>query len=129
MRKRIEAASKILRALLAAMMALATLIAAAVPAIAQNPNAPLRRFELRIENFRLAGGAATIQVQQGDAVELLWRADRRSTLHLHGYDIEVTVDAGAPQTMAFRARASGRFPIELHDSGHRVLLYLEVHPR
>jgi len=128
MRERIVAASKMLGALLAVMMALATFFAAATPAIAQNPDTP-RRFELRIENFRLAGGAITIQVQQGEAVELLWRADRRSTVHVHGYDIEATIDAGAPRTTAFRAHASGRFPIELHDAGHRVLLYLEVHPR
>jgi hypothetical protein len=31
--------------------------------------------------------------------------------------------------MAFRARASGRFPIESHGDRHTVLVYLEVHPR
>ncbi len=31
--------------------------------------------------------------------------------------------------MAFRARATGRFPIEAHGARHTVLLYLEVHPR
>ena len=49
--------------------------------------------------------------------------------HLHGYDIEITVEEGKPQTMAFRARATGRFPIEMHGGRHTVLVYLEVHPR
>ena len=88
-----------------------------------------QRFELRIENGRLAVGRKTIRVKRDDAVELNWFADRPTVLHLHGYDIEVTVDAGKPQTMSFKARATGRFPVETHDRRHTVLLYLEVHPR
>jgi len=81
------------------------------------------------DSARVADNAGTIQVRRDEAVELTWSADRRSVVHLHGYDIEVTVDAGKPQTMAFRARATGRFPIEMHGDRHTVLIYLEVHPR
>ena len=88
-----------------------------------------RRFELRIENGRLADPVKTVRVRRDEAVELIWSADRRSVLHLHGYDIEVTVDAGKPQTMAFRARATGRFPIEMHGGRHTVIVYFEVLPR
>src|SRR2546423_1402577 len=85
-----------------------------------------QRFDLRIENGRLADDLKVIRVRRGDMVELNWSADRRTALHLHGYDIEITVDAGRPQTMSFTARATGRFPIEKHsDAGrHAVLLYL-----
>jgi hypothetical protein len=88
-----------------------------------------RRFDLRIENGRVASNMKTVQVQQDETVELRWSADRRTIVHLHGYDIEVTVNPGAAQVMAFRARASGRFPIESHGDRHTVLVYLEVHPR
>ena len=90
-----------------------------------------RRFELRIEKGRVAGSPKTIQVRRGDAVELVWSADRSTVVHLHGYDIETKVDSGAPKTMSFRAHATGRFPIETHgEKGrHVVLIYLEVHPR
>jgi hypothetical protein len=94
-------------------------------AAAQSP----QRFDLRIEHGRLAGNLKTIQVRRNDAVEITWSADRRTVLHLHGYDIETTVEPGQPQTMAFLARATGRFPIERHDGQHTVMLYLEVHPR
>jgi hypothetical protein len=88
-----------------------------------------RRFDLRIESGRLTGNFKTIRVQRNDAVEIRWSADRRTVLHLHGYDVEVVVDADKPQTMAFTARATGRFPVETHGGRHSVLLYVEVHPR
>ena len=94
-------------------------------ALGQSP----QRFDLRIENGRLAGNLKTIRVQLNDAVEINWSADRRTVLHLHGYDIETIVDAGEPQTMSFTARATGRFPIEAHGGRHTVVIHLEVHPR
>ena len=96
---------------------------------AQTAAAEPHRFDLRIENGRIAGNVKTVQVRRDEAVELSWSADRRTDVHLHGYNIEVTVNPGQTQVMAFRARATGRFPIEAHGARHTVLLYLEVHPR
>ena len=97
------------------------------PAVAQ-AEAP-KRFDLRIENDRLSVDLKVIRVRRGDAVEINWSANRRTVLHLHGYDIETVVEVGRPQTMSFTARATGRFPIETHGRHHSVLIYLEVHPR
>lgn len=97
--------------------------------VAQTVAAEARHFDLRIENGRVADNVRTVQVRQGEAVELRWSADRRTLVHLHGYDVEITVSPGQAQVMAFRARASGRFPIESHGDHHTVLVYLEVHPR
>ncbi len=97
------------------------------PAVAQ-VEAP-KRFDLRIENDRLSVDLKVIRVRRGDAVEINWSANRRTVLHLHGYDIETVVEVGRPQTMSFTARATGRFPIETHGRHHSVLIYLEVHPR
>jgi plastocyanin len=95
----------------------------------QTSGAEVYRFELRIENGRLSNNLRTIRVQQGDFVEIGWSSDRHVVLHLHGYDMEVTVDSGKNQRLTFRAHASGRFPIEIHGERHKVLLYLEVYPR
>jgi hypothetical protein len=97
--------------------------------VGQGEAPSLHRFDLRIENGRLAGNIKAIRVRRHDNVEINWSADRRTVLHLHGYDIEATVDADRSQTMSFTARATGRFPIELHGGRHTVVLYLEVHPR
>ena len=76
--------------------------------------------------------SAKIQVRQGDQVEIAWTSDKPVNLHLHGYDIETQVRAGATATMRFLARATGRFAIETHGGGshgHKTILYVEVHPR
>jgi hypothetical protein len=102
--------------------------------------AAARTFDLRIEQRRLAGGASTLRVVQGERIELRWTSDEVTTLHLHGYDVEATVAPGAPATMVFEAYATGRFPIVAHGFGksgaspavsprEKTLLYLEVHPR
>ena len=112
-----------------AVIAAAISIGSIGDGLAQTAAAEPRRFDLRIENGRIAGNVRTVRVQQGEAVELRWSADRRTNVHLHGYDIEITVNPGQTQVMAFRARATGRFPIESHGDRHTVLVYLEVHPR
>jgi hypothetical protein len=112
-----------------AVIATASFIGSTGTCLAQTATAEPRRFDLRIENGRIANNVKTVQVQQDEAVELSWSADRRTDVHLHGYNIEVTVNPGQTEVMAFRARATGRFPIEAHGARHTVLFYLEVHPR
>lgn len=96
------------------------------------PGAEPRVVELVIRNGALPKDKQLIRVRQGDDVTLRWTTDAPLTLHLHGYDIETRVSPGAPATMRFTARATGRFPIEVHahgPGGERTLAYLEVHPR
>ena len=112
-----------------AVIAAAISIGIGSDCVPQTGSTESRSFDLRIENGRVVDNVRTVQVQQGEAVELRWSTDRRTVVHLHGYDIEITVNPGQVQVMAFRARVSGRFPIERHDDRHTVLLYLEVHPR
>lgn len=118
--------SVILRLIPAAWL-LAVVLGNWFPAIAQ-VEAP-KRFDLRIENERVSGDLKVIRVRRGDAVEINWSANRRTVLHLHGYDLEAIVEAGKPQTMSFTARATGRFPVETHGARHSVLIYVEVYPR
>ena len=96
----------------------------------------VQRFDLRIENGRLTESRKVITVKRDDRVEINWRADRRTVLHLHGYDIEIAPGPDKPETMSFVARATGRFAVETHApagdgkrGGHVALIYLEVHPR
>jgi hypothetical protein len=93
-------------------------------------------FDLRIENGRVPANMRLLRVAQGDVVKLRWTADRATILHLHGYDIELTVNPGTVADMSFTARATGRFPVSVHTpqggGGHThepPLLHVEVHPR
>jgi len=91
-----------------------------------------RVFELSIRNSELPGDRRVVQVTQGDDVTLRWSTDKALTIHLHGYDIEQKLTPGKPVPMRFTARATGRFPIEVHvhgGGGGRTLGHLEVHPR
>ena len=94
-------------------------------------------FALEIANQQVAKAMRVLRVKQGDSVRLKWSSDQPLKLHLHGYDIEKTVTPGRVTEFAFKAHASGRFPINVHGSqpsqGHapteHVLVYLEVYPR
>jgi hypothetical protein len=93
-------------------------------------------FDLRIERGNVPANMRLVRVMQGDVVRLRWTADRQTILHLHGYDIEMTVRPGAAADMSFTAHATGRFPVSVHTpqagGGHThepPLLHVEVHPR
>jgi hypothetical protein len=100
----------------------------AVPPIAAT--AADRLFEIDASE-NAAAKTRTLRVDQGDAVTILWRADRVRMLHLHGYDIMAEARPGEAAAMRFAARATGRFPVEEHtsDGRHITILFLEVHPR
>ena len=116
--------------------------AVAAPAAAATQAGPPRKrgYDLRIEKRRLAGATSTIQAIEGEIVELRWSTDEATTLHLHGYDLELALEPGTPASMTFAAYATGRFPLSAHGFGARdrrhpgaqketTILYLEVHPR
>ena len=90
-----------------------------------------RVFELVVKNGQLPEDRRVVRVWQGDEVTLRWTVDRALTVHLHGYDIETRLAPGAPVSVRFTARATGRFAIELHGDGgkEQTVAYLEVHPR
>jgi hypothetical protein len=93
-------------------------------------------FELRIERGSVPPNMRLIRVKQGDLVRLQWRTDRRTAVHLHGYDIETTIEPGAVAEMTFTARATGRFTVAPHvgktpAGGHShgaILVTIEVLP-
>jgi plastocyanin len=113
------------RPLLAIVGTAAMMLSAGAAAEEQVINLPIRDGELP-EDQRV------VRVRQGDDITFRWATDKSLTIHLHGYDIVKKLSPGMSISMRFTARASGRFPIGIHDRGHgeeRSLGYLEVHPR
>ena len=89
-----------------------------------------RLFDLALKDGRLPENQRLVRVRQGDEVTLKWTTDKPFTLHLHGYDLEVRLVPQAPIELRFTARATGRFPLEIHGPGtERTVGHLEVHPR
>lgn len=118
----------------AAMVAVAALAAGAFPAITSYGEST-KTVDIVIKNGKVVG-KNSVRVSKGDTVVLRWSSDQRLELHLHGYDVETTVSPGALAEMKIRARATGRFPVEIHgqgDSGsgshgHKSIFHLEVYP-
>jgi len=98
----------------------------------------VRQFDLHIEQYHLKGDLKKITVNQGQWVTLRWVSDESMDVHLHGYDIALSIVENVPAEMKFKALATGRFPIKSHGSGvktglggkhlHDTLVYLEVYP-
>lgn len=98
----------------------------------------VRTIGLKIEKGTLtnAGPGNVVRVKEGESLAISWSTDEAVKLHLHGYDIEITVQPGIPGIMKFKAFASGRFPISQHSFGadgkavdKGNVGYLEVLPR
>ena len=51
----------------------------------------VRSFSLEIKSGQVEKKLRTIKVHQGDKVELNWKVDKETELHLHGYDIKLIV--------------------------------------
>ena len=110
---------------------------AAVLAPAVGASAADLTFDLKIERGQVPQNMRVIRVSQGDVVKLRWSTDQPLTLHLHGYDIEQTLERGAVAEMTFIARSTGRFPVHVHDGSARAgshshqeapLVLIEVYP-
>jgi hypothetical protein len=107
------------------------------PAVAQS--AQPRQFAITIKQRKVQAAANVIRVSQDDAVEIVLTSDEAAELHLHGYDLLLSLAPNVSATMRFTAKIAGRFPLEAHRFGaaagsqrHRgagPLLYVEVHPR
>jgi len=106
---------------------LMTLCLIAAQAVAQS-----RSVDLVISNGELPQDQRLVAVSQGDELTLRLTSDKPVAVHLHGYDIEEKLSPGATVLLRFTARATGRFPIEVHGDrrgDEKVIGYLEVRPR
>jgi hypothetical protein len=99
--------------------------------------AELRSFAVAIKQRKIDPASRLIRVTQGDTVEIAFTSDQAAELHLHGYDLSVTLAPATAATLRFEAKFGGRFALEAHRFGppgqkqqrEVTLLYLEVLPR
>ena len=117
----------------AAMIAVAALAASLFPVLPSHGDGT-KTVEIVIKNGKVIG-KNSVRVSRGDTVLLRWSSDQRLELHLHGYDAATTVTPGTSAEMKIRARATGRFPVEIHGQGnsgtghsHKNIFHLEVYP-
>ena len=113
-------------------------VAAGTPAWSQDSAAAQgdKSFALRIEDA--AKEPRVLRAQKGDRVRLVAEASRPVVLHIHGLGVEIVAAPGRPGEMQITVKATGRFPVHVHDTAdrgaaghqHRApFAYLEVHPK
>lgn len=105
---------------------LAAPVPAAQPAVVEAPKP--QPIELVVSKGKLVSGPAVIQVHEGDDVQLQVTSDQADELHMHGYDLHLSLKPNVAATLSFRAEHSGRFDYELHHA-HTELGTLEVQPK
>lgn len=114
-------------------LVLATAMLALVPTLSAH-GAGTKTLDIAIKNG-VVTGSKSARVTLGDTVILRWTSDKPLDLHLHGYDLTVSVAPGGSAEMKVAARATGRFPVEVHMAGargghaHKPLFHLEVYPQ
>jgi hypothetical protein len=91
---------------------------------AEGPQA--REFDLEIRGDSMEPSKVT--VAEGGRVVLRITSASPVEVHVHGYDVEREVEPGEPAVLSFKARLTGRFEIEDHET-EEELGALVVEPR
>jgi len=92
---------------------------------------------LRVE--AVAGQPRIVRAVKGERIRLAVEANRPIVLHIHGLGIEIMATSDRPGEALIIAKATGRFPVHVHDTHdpkaptaqhHRApFAYLEVYPK
>jgi hypothetical protein len=82
--------------------------------------APNRVFSVEVADGTVVGGFPRFEVSVGDLVRITVASDVDDEVHLHVYNLAVTVHAGTPAVLDLEATVPGVFEAELHRAGFRV---------
>jgi hypothetical protein len=110
-----------MRSLTTILVVAAALVAAASASASTNVVRPTT-LRIYVGKHGVAGGPKHFTVHKGAHVVLLVRSAIGEAVHLHGYDIEKPIRSRTvPVRIAFVARVTGVFEIELHLTESRGL--------
>ncbi|HEY4602702.1 MAG TPA: hypothetical protein VIH08_00020 [Blastococcus sp.] len=84
-----------------------------------------RRIEVVISGGQVSGDTGRVEVPAGEQVSLIVISDVPGEVHVHGYDLELQLVAGASASITFDATVAGVFEVEL-DGSDTLLLTLQV---
>jgi plastocyanin len=73
-----------------------------------------------VANGKVSPSGASIKVKAGQTVLITAVSDADEELHIHGYDKELELAPGKPQSVKFTANMKGTFEVETHKSGKLV---------
>jgi Cupredoxin-like domain len=74
----------------------------------------MREFDLKLRGDTIQPSKVT--VTEGDQVALRITTGSPVEVHLHGYDLDRELEPGEPAELSFKAKLTGRFEIENHET-------------
>ncbi len=75
-----------------------------------------RTVTITVRDGKVSPAPARTELRRGERVALRVTSDRADTLHVHGYDKELTLPAGQEATLILTADRTGLFEVETHES-------------
>lgn len=103
--------------------------ASPAPAPASPTPAEPAATEIVVQGKAVEGGTADIEATKGEVVSLTVSSDEPGEVHVHGYELTLDVEPGAPATVSFEATLDGIYDVELHlADGEVELARLTVNP-
>ena len=85
--------------------------------MAETPKALRFRIQARGDG---SGSIRRLDIERGQRVTLIVRADVVDHVHVHGYDLLDDVAPGSPTRITFSATTPGRFEVELEDRALQI---------
>ncbi|MER5873622.1 hypothetical protein [Streptomyces sp. NPDC002044] len=76
-----------------------------------------RTVTIAVRDGKVSPAPARTELKRGERVALRVTSDRADTLHVHGYDKELTLPAGQEATLVLTVERTGLFEVETHASG------------
>ncbi|MGT2527614.1 hypothetical protein ACU4GG_10885 [Streptomyces nojiriensis] len=76
-----------------------------------------RTVTVTVRDGKVSPAPARTELRRGERVALRVTSDRADTLHVHGYDKELSLPAGQEATLILTADRTGLFEVETHESG------------
>jgi hypothetical protein len=96
-----------------------------------------RLFNIDIQRGKISQSERLMRVKKGDQITWRVKSDAEGELHIHAYQIDLTLIPGVQKVHTFNAFATGRFRVEWHPESERgkgihhqdSLALLEVFPK
>jgi len=87
--------------------------------LVSHAQAEARVFNINIKNGVIPSADRLMRVQKDD--QITWRIDSNADgeLHIHAYQIDLTIKAGVKKLYSFKAFATGRYRVEWHPESER----------
>jgi hypothetical protein len=78
-----------------------------------------RIFRIDIKDGKIPHSEKVMRVKKGDQITWKVKSDADGELHIHAYQIDLTIKMGTEKSHIFKAYATGRFRVEWHPERER----------